>query len=178
MGEAHKANILAAKAVAESVRSSMGPKGMDKMVVGPDGDVLVTNDGATILEKMDVQHHIAKLLVDLSKSQDHEIGDGTTGVVVMAGAMLSQAMELIEKGIHPLRVASGFERACEVAVEKVEAIARTVDIQADSQAALLKAACTALGSKVVAAERTNWPAFAWTRFFPSRAWTGRTSTSS
>mmetsp|Transcript_2847 Transcript_2847/g.4008 ORF Transcript_2847/g.4008 Transcript_2847/m.4008 type:complete len:108 (-) Transcript_2847:18-341(-) len=72
--EAHKANILAARSVAEIIRSSMGPKGMDKMVVGPDGDVLVTNDGATILEKMDVQHQIAKLLVDLSKSQDHEIG--------------------------------------------------------------------------------------------------------
>merc|ERR1712137_997395 len=89
--EAHKANILVAKSVAETVRTSIGPKGMDKMVVGPDGDVLVTNDGATILEKMDVQHPIAKLLVDLSKSQDDEIGDGTTGVVVMAGAMLEQA---------------------------------------------------------------------------------------
>merc|ERR1719476_858867 len=91
--------------------SPSGPKGMDKMVVGPDGDVLVTNDGATILEKMDVQHHIAKLLVDLSRSQDHEIGDGTTGVVVMAGAMLDEAMQLIEKGIHPLRIATGFEKA-------------------------------------------------------------------
>merc|ERR1719443_540636 len=89
--EAHKANILAAKSIAESVRSSMGPKGMDKMVIGPDGDVLVTNDGATILEKMDVDHQVAKLLVDLSKSQDAEIGDGTTGVVVMAGALLDQA---------------------------------------------------------------------------------------
>jgi T-complex protein 1 subunit epsilon len=151
--EAHKANILAAKAIAESVRSSMGPRGMDKMVVGPDGDVLVTNDGATILEKMDVQHHIAKLLVDLSKSQDHEIGDGTTGVVVMAGAMLEQAMELIEKGIHPLRIATGFEKSCEVAVKKIVEIARTVDIQADEQSALRKAACTALGSKVVSSRK-------------------------
>merc|ERR1712039_623337 len=88
--QAHKANILAAKAIAESIRSSMGPRGMDKMVISPDGDVLVTNDGATILEKMDVEHHIAKLLVDLSQSQDNEIGDGTTGVVVMAGSMLEQ----------------------------------------------------------------------------------------
>jgi len=151
--QAHKANILAAKSIAESIRSSMGPKGMDKMVVGPDGDVLVTNDGATILEKMDVQHHIAKLLVDLSKSQDDEIGDGTTGVVVMAGAMLEQAMELIEKGIHPLRIAYGFERACEVAVKRVEEIARKVDIQVDDQTALLKAASTALGSKVVSSRK-------------------------
>jgi len=151
--QAHKANILAAKSIAETIRSSMGPKGMDKMVVGPDGDVLVTNDGATILEKMDVQHHIAKLLVDLSKSQDDEIGDGTTGIVVMAGALLEQAMNLIDKGIHPLRIATGFERACEVAVMRIEEIARTVDIQADNQAAILKAAGTALGSKVVSSRK-------------------------
>lgn len=151
--EAHKANILATKSIAESIRSSMGPKGMDKMVVSPDGDVIVTNDGATILEKMDVQHHIAKLLVDLSKSQDHEIGDGTTGVVVMAGAMLDKSMELIEKGIHPLRIASGYEKACEIAVKRVEEIAREVDIQADDHAALRKAATTALGSKVVSSRK-------------------------
>lgn len=151
--EAHKANILAARSIAESVRTSMGPKGMDKMVVGPDGDVLVTNDGATILEKMDVQHHIAKLLVDLSKSQDHEIGDGTTGIVVMAGAMLEQAMALIEKGIHPLRIAYGYEKACEAAVKKIEEIARTVDIAAEDRQALQRAASTALGSKVVSSRK-------------------------
>mmetsp|Transcript_46895 Transcript_46895/g.111659 ORF Transcript_46895/g.111659 Transcript_46895/m.111659 type:complete len:546 (+) Transcript_46895:134-1771(+) len=151
--EAHKANILAARSVAETIRTSMGPKGMDKMVVGPDGDVLVTNDGATILEKMDVQHQIAKLLVDLSKSQDHEIGDGTTGVVVMAGSMLDQAMQLIEKGLHPLRIATGFERGCEVAVKRITEIARKIDIQADEQAALRKAASTALSSKVVSSRK-------------------------
>jgi len=150
---AHKANILAAKSIAESIRSSMGPKGMDKMVVGPDGDVLVTNDGATILEKMDVSHHIAKLLVDLSKSQDHEIGDGTTGVVVMAGAMLEQALDLIDKGIHPLRISFGYEKACEVAVRTVENLARKIDLYADEKAALRKAACTALGSKVVSSRK-------------------------
>jgi T-complex protein 1 subunit epsilon len=151
--EAHKANILAAKAIAESIRTSMGPKGMDKCVVGPDGDVLVTNDGATILEKMDVQHEIAKLLVDLSKSQDNEIGDGTTGVVIMAGSMLEQAMTLIEKGIHPLRIAHGYEKACEVAVDRVAQIARKIDLEADDTAALRKAASTALGSKVVSSRK-------------------------
>jgi len=151
--EAHKANILAAKCVSETIRTSMGPKGMDKMVVGPDGDVIVTNDGATILEKMDVQHQIAKLLVDLSKSQDNEIGDGTTGVVIMAGAMLDQALGLIEKGIHPLRIAYGYERACEVAVKKVAEIAKTIDLHADNKSALKKAATTALGSKVVSAHK-------------------------
>lgn len=151
--EAHKANILAAKAVAETIRSSMGPKGMDKMVIGPDGDVTVTNDGATILEKMDVDHQIAKLLVELSKSQDNEIGDGTTGVVVMAGAMLDQALQLLEKGIHPLRVATGFEKACEVAVKRIAEIAKSVDIQADEKSALRKAASTALGSKLVSSRK-------------------------
>jgi len=151
--DAHKANILAARAVADSVRSSMGPKGMDKMVVGPDGDVTVTNDGATILDKMDVNHQIAKLLVDLSKSQDDEIGDGTTGIVVMAGALLDKSLDLVEKGIHPLRIATGFEKACEVAVKRVEEIAKTVDIHAQDKQALRWAATTALGSKVVSGRK-------------------------
>lgn len=80
----------------------MGPKGMDKMLQSPDGDVLVTNDGATIMEKMEVTHPMARLLVELSKSQDNEIGDGTTGIVVLAGALLEQASNLIDKGLHPL----------------------------------------------------------------------------
>lgn len=147
--QAHKANILAAMSIAQTVRSSMGPKGMDKMIVGQDGDVLVTNDGATILDKMDVDHHIGKLLVDLSKAQDDEIGDGTTGIVIMAGAMLEQALELIEKGMHPLRIAYGYERACDVAAARVQEIARKVDIQENDQQALMKAASTALGSKIV-----------------------------
>lgn len=95
---AHKANILAARAVTNIMRSSLGPMGMDKMLVSPDGDVTVSNDGATILEKMDVEHQIAKLLVELSKSQDDEIGDGTTGVVVFAGALLEEAEKMLEKG--------------------------------------------------------------------------------
>merc|ERR1719230_2419217 len=88
--QAVKGNILAARTVSNLLRSSLGPKGMDKLLVSPDGDVTVTNDGATILEKIQVQHQIAKLLVELSKSQDDEIGDGTTGVVVLAGALLQE----------------------------------------------------------------------------------------
>ena len=88
----------------------------------PDGDVLVTNDGATILEKMEVQHQTARLLVELSKSQDNEIGDGTTGVVVFAGALLEQAQKLLDKGIHPLKIADGFERACDIAVKRIDSI--------------------------------------------------------
>eukprot|EP00933_Yihiella_yeosuensis_P060703 TRINITY_DN6345_c0_g1_i1.p1 TRINITY_DN6345_c0_g1~~TRINITY_DN6345_c0_g1_i1.p1 ORF type:complete len:545 (-),score=117.99 TRINITY_DN6345_c0_g1_i1:165-1799(-) len=146
---AHRASILAAQSICEPLHSSLGPYGMDKMIVGPDGDVIVTNDGATILANMDVSHPIAKLLVDLSKAQDDEIGDGTTAVVILAGALLTRAMELIDKGIHPLRISAGFERACEVAVARVEEIAREVDIEANAYLALRRAARTALVSKVV-----------------------------
>jgi len=107
---------MAARSVSNILKTSLGPKGMDKMLVSPDQDVIVTNDGATILEKMEVQHPVAKLLVELSKSQDDEIGDGTTSVVVFAGALLEQAMLLIDKGLHPLAIADGFEKACDIAV--------------------------------------------------------------
>ena len=153
--DAHKANILAARAVADTVRTSLGPKGMDKMIVGSDGDVTVTNDGATILEMMQVEHQTAKLLVELSRSQDDEIGDGTTGVVIMAGGLLEQAHRLLEKGLHPLRIADGYERACEIACNRVEEIARKVDIEADNHAALVKAAITSLGSKVVSSRKAQ-----------------------
>ena len=82
---------------------------MDKMIISPDGETLVTNDGATILEKMEIAHPISRLMMELSKSQDNEIGDGTTGVVILAGMLIEQALKLLEKGIHPLRVASGFD---------------------------------------------------------------------
>jgi T-complex protein 1 subunit epsilon len=98
---------------------------MDKMLVSPDGDVTVTNDGATILAKMQVEHHVAKLMVELSSSQDDEIGDGTTGVVVLAGSLLEQAGKLLALGIHPVRVAEGFERACNIAVKHLETVCGT-----------------------------------------------------
>jgi len=122
---------------------------MDKMLVSPDGDVLVTNDGATIMEKMEVQHPMAKLLVELSQSQDNEIGDGTTGIVVLAGALLEQAQFLIEKGLHPLKIADGFEKACDIAVKRLEEISDQVNIDANNHEFLKLAAMTALGSKVV-----------------------------
>lgn len=106
---AHQSNILAAKTVANILRTSLGPRGMDKMLVSPDGEVTVTNDGATILDKMDVDHQIGKLLVELSKSQDDEIGDGTTGVIVLAGALLSEALKVLERGyvnFHPIFIVS------------------------------------------------------------------------
>ena len=102
--DAHRSNILAARAVANIMRSSLGPMGMDKMLVSADQDVTVSNDGATILEKMEVEHQIGKLLVELSQSQDDEIGDGTTGVVVFAGALLEEAEKMLVKGSDSTRI--------------------------------------------------------------------------
>ncbi|KAL8445867.1 hypothetical protein Emed_005297 [Eimeria media] len=147
--DAHKANITAAKAVADSLRSSLGPKGMDKIIVSPDGDVTVTNDGATILDRMEIKHQCAKLLVELSRSQDAEIGDGTTGVVLLAGNLLSEALRLIEKGLHPLRIADGFELAAQLAVEAIEKSVIVKDVLGKDQDLLHQTARTALGSKVV-----------------------------
>jgi len=147
--DAHKANILAARTVANILRSSLGPTGMDKMIVSPDQDVSVTNDGATILEKMEVEHQIGKLLVELSKSQDDEIGDGTTGVVVLAGALLEEAEKLLDKGLHPIRISRGFDKASEIAIKCLEEISDTVEWSPDNLVPLLKTAETTLGSKII-----------------------------
>ncbi|CAH1775053.1 unnamed protein product [Owenia fusiformis] len=147
--EAQKAHILAAKVVSGILRTSLGPKGLDKMMVGPDGDVTITNDGATILDQMDVEHEIAKLMVQLSKSQDDEIGDGTTGVVVLAGALLDTAEKLLERGIHPIRVADGYEMAAKVAIDHLDTIAETFSVDLSQPEPLVKTAMTTLGSKIV-----------------------------
>ena len=120
--EAIKINLESAKAIGNVLKSSLGPKGMDKMIVSPDGEVLITNDGATIVEKMEIMHPIAHLMVELSQSQDNEIGDGTTGVVVIAAMLMEQAIILLEKGIHPLKIASGFEKAADLISEHLETI--------------------------------------------------------
>ena len=97
---------------------------MDKMLVNQDGDLTITNDGATILEKMQVEHQVAHLLVELSQSQDNEIGDGTTGVVVLAGALLEEAEKLLRQGLHPMRIADGFEEACEAGQRRNRPVGR------------------------------------------------------
>lgn len=147
--EAAKANILAARTVANVIRTSLGPLGMDKMLVSPDGDVTVTNDGATILEKMEVDHEIGKLLVELSKSQDDEIGDGTTGVVVLAGALLEEAEKLLEKGIHPIRISRGYEKAVDIATAHLAAIADRIEFSETNLEPLIGTASTTLGSKII-----------------------------
>ena len=153
--EAQRANISAARTVANLLRTSLGPRGMDKILVSADGDVTVSNDGATIMDKMEVQHAVAKLLVELSKSQDDEIGDGTTGVVVLAGALLEQAQYLLEKGLHPLRICDGFEKACEIAVGHLQRTAESLDIEGNEHEELVKSAMTSLCSKVVTAHQRH-----------------------
>uniref|UniRef100_A0A8C0ZYU0 T-complex protein 1 subunit epsilon n=1 Tax=Castor canadensis TaxID=51338 RepID=A0A8C0ZYU0_CASCN len=147
--EALKSHIMAAKAVANTMRTSLGPNGLDKMMVDKDGDVTVTNDGATILSMMDVDHQITKLMVELSKSQDDEIGDGTTGVVVLAGALLEEAEQLPDRGIHPIRIADGYEQAARIAIEYLDKIRDSVLVNMKDTEPLIQTAKTTLGSKVV-----------------------------
>jgi thermosome len=146
--EAQHGNITAAKVVAESVRSSLGPKGMDKMLVDNFGDVTITSDGRTILDEMDIQHPAAKMLVEVAKTQDNEAGDGTTSAVIIAGELLNKAEELIDKNIHPTIIIDGYRKAAEKALETLEKIAIPVDLK--SKEYLKKAATTAMGSKIVA----------------------------
>eukprot|EP00008_Paramoeba_atlantica_P010857 CAMPEP_0201482952 /NCGR_PEP_ID=MMETSP0151_2-20130828/7198_1 /ASSEMBLY_ACC=CAM_ASM_000257 /TAXON_ID=200890 /ORGANISM="Paramoeba atlantica, Strain 621/1 / CCAP 1560/9" /LENGTH=530 /DNA_ID=CAMNT_0047865875 /DNA_START=29 /DNA_END=1621 /DNA_ORIENTATION=- len=127
--DAVKQNIRWARAVANPLRTSLGPRGMDKILVSSDNDFAVTNDGATILSKMDVDNEIASLVVQLSQSMDAEVGDGTTGVVVLAGALLEQAEKLLDKGIHPSRIADGFEKACDIACERLGGISEKINLE-------------------------------------------------
>ena len=146
--EAQHANITAAKVVAESVRSALGPKGMDKMLVDSFGDVTVTSDGRTILDEMDIQHPAAKMLVEVAKTQDNEAGDGTTTAVIIAGELLNKAEELIDKNIHPTIIIDGYKKAAEKALETLEKLALPVDLKTPEY--LKKAAITSMASKLVA----------------------------
>jgi thermosome len=126
--DAQSNNIMAAKAVAEAVRTTLGPKGMDKMLVDSMGDVVITNDGATILKEMDIEHPAAKMVVEVSKTQDDEVGDGTTSAAVVAGELLKKAEDLIEQEIHPTIIASGYRLAAEKAIEVLNSLAMSVDM--------------------------------------------------
>ena len=117
---------MAAKAVAEAVRTTLGPKGMDKMLVDSMGDVVITNDGATILKEMDIEHPAAKMVVEVAKTQDEQVGDGTTSAAVVAGELLKKAEDLIEQEIHPTIIASGYRLAAEKAVEVLNSLAMPV----------------------------------------------------
>jgi thermosome subunit len=143
--EALRNNILAAKVLAEMLKTSLGPRGLDKMLIDSFGDVTVTNDGATIVKEMEVQHPAAKLLVEIAKAQDAEVGDGTTSVVVLAGALLDKAEALLEQNIHPTLIIEGYTKAMNKALELLDKIAVPVDVNNDEN--LRKIATTTIGSK-------------------------------
>ncbi len=145
--EAQRNNIAAAKIIAEIVRSSLGPRGMDKMLVDSLGDVTITNDGATILKEIDVQHPAAKMLVEISKTTDNEVGDGTTSVVVLAGSLLEFAESLINQDVHPTVIVDGYRKASKKAKQFLEEIADKVS--GNDRAILLKIAKTAMQTKLV-----------------------------
>ena len=145
--EAQRNNIAAAKLIAELVRTSLGPRGMDKMLVDSMGDVTITNDGATMLKELDIQHPAAKMMVEISKATDNEVGDGTTSAVVFAGALLNKAEELINKDVHPVVIVDGYSRAVEKAQDIVEKMAEKVD--PTSRPDLLKVANTSMLTKLV-----------------------------
>ncbi|WP_129597586.1 thermosome subunit alpha [Methanohalophilus profundi] len=143
--DAQSNNIMAGKAVANAVRTTLGPKGMDKMLVDSMGDVVITNDGATILKEMDIEHPTAKMIVEVAKTQDDEVGDGTTTAAVLAGEFLSKAEELLKKGVHPTIIASGYRQASKKAIEIVKD--SSIDISRDDTESLKKVANTAITGK-------------------------------
>lgn len=145
--QAQKNNIFAAKLIADIVKTSLGPRGMDKMLVDGLGDVTITNDGATILKEMDVQHPAAKMMIEISKTTDNEVGDGTTSAVVFAGALLEQAEDLIDKGVHPSVIVEGYSRAVDKAIECLNEIA--VKVQPADKQVLAQIAETSMQSKLV-----------------------------
>ena len=150
--DAQRNNITAAKLVTQMVKSSLGPRGMDKMLVDTLGDVTITNDGATILKEIDVEHPAAKIMVEISKSVDNEVGDGTTSVVLLAGSLLEKAEELINKKVHPTIIVDGFRKSAEKAIELLKEIAEKID--PTDKEYLKKIAITSMSSKLTS---TNSP---------------------
>ena len=145
--DAQKNNIAAAKLISEVVRSSLGPRGMDKMLVDGLGDVTITNDGATILKEIDVQHPAAKMMVEISKATDNEVGDGTSSVVVLAGALIEKAEELITKDVHPTIIVDGYRKSALKSIEIFNHLAQKIDPGNKSE--LIKVARTSMQTKLV-----------------------------
>ncbi|WP_188596249.1 thermosome subunit alpha [Thermocladium modestius] len=149
--DARRSNIMAAKVVSEILQTSLGPRGMDKLLIDAFGDVTITGDGATILKEMEIQHPAAKLLVEIAKAQDAEVGDGTTTVVVLAGKMLESAESLLDEGIHPSIIIDGYKKAMDYALEAAKGVAIPIDITKKEE--LVKVVANSLSSKVVAEAR-------------------------
>ena len=151
--DAQQNNIAAAKLVAQLVKSSLGPRGLDKMLVEEGSFVTITNDGATILKEIDVQHPAAKMIVEISKTVDNEVGDGTTSSVVFAGALLARAEDLLKKDVHSSTIIEGFQAASEKTLEIYSQLSKK--IEADDKASLLKIASTSMQSKLISEDSTN-----------------------
>jgi len=152
--EAQKNNIMAATVIAEAVRSTLGPRGMDKMIVDSLGDITITNDGATILDEIDVQHPAAKMIVEVAKTQDDMVGDGTTTAVVLSGELLKKAEELLEEDVHPTLIVKGYLKATQKALKVLDKISQTVDL--NDRETIKKVAKTAMGSKAVGTSKEHF----------------------
>jgi len=146
-------NIMAARVIAEVLRTTLGPRGMDKMLIDSLGDITITNDGAAILDEIDVEHPAAKMMVEVAKTQDDMVGDGTTTAVILAGELLRRAEELLNQNIHPTVIVGGYRKAVQKAVEALDKVGITVDLE--DRATLKKVAMTSMGSKAVGAARDH-----------------------
>ena len=148
-------NIEAAKLVAETIRTTLGPKGMDKLLVNSQNQIIITNDGVTILEEMELDHPIAKMIVQIAQTQEDEVGDGTTTAVILAGELLKQAEELLDRGIHPAVLNKGYRLAAEKAKEFLVDISQPVESSPEELKKIVKTAMTGKGAEVVKEELSN-----------------------
>ena len=151
--DARKSNMVAAQIIAEVLKTTLGPRGMDKMLIDSLGDITITSDGATILDEIDVQHPAAKMMIEVSKTQDKEVGDGTSTAVLLAGELLKKAGELLEDKIHPSIIISGYQKAVEKALETLESVSKDVDM--DDRDTLMKLSNTSIRSKAVSSVRDH-----------------------
>jgi len=151
--EAQRNNIMAARVISEVLRTTLGPRGMDKMLIDSLGDITITNDGAAILEEVEVEHPAAKMIVEVAKTQDDMVGDGTTTAVVLAGELLRRAEDLLDQNIHPTVIVSGYRKASRMAVDALGKLGNTVDI--NDRETLRKLALTSMASKAVGAAKDH-----------------------
>src|SRR3972149_8410595 len=152
--DAQRNNILAAKIITETIRTTLGPHGMEKRLVSGMGDVVITNDGATIMKELDVQHPAAKMLVEVAKSQDNEVGDGTTTAVVLAGELLTKAEKLLDQEVHPTVIVEGYKKASEKALEILRSL--SIEIQPDDEKTLKLVAMTSMGTKAASESKDHF----------------------
>ena len=152
--EAQRNNIMAARTIGEVLKTTLGPRGMDKMLVDSLGDITITNDGAAILKEIEVEHPAAKMMVEIAKTQDDMVGDGTTTAVVLASELLKKAEELLDQNIHPTKIVSGYQNAAKKAIEIIEKTAVTIDVE--DHKIMMKVALTSMSSKSVGGAKEHF----------------------